>query len=67
MKADDTLTPPRYQSEKLGRREIFRDIARRVPKDKLRLFMTMTQVAAAKVRAGVHIWSMYRRINLFEV
>ncbi|CBJ27996.1 Putative NIN-like transcription factor [Ectocarpus siliculosus] len=48
MKTDDTLTPPRYQSEKLGRREIFRDIARRVPKDKLRLFMTMTQVAAAK-------------------
>ncbi|CAN0106032.1 unnamed protein product [Ectocarpus sp. 8 AP-2014] len=48
MKADDTLTPPRYQGEKLGRREIFRDIARRVPKDKLRYFMTMTQVAAAK-------------------
>ncbi|CAN0266943.1 unnamed protein product [Ectocarpus fasciculatus] len=52
MKAENTLhvhvPPSRCQGEKLGRREIFRDIARRVPKDKLRLFMTMTQVAAAK-------------------
>lgn len=48
-------------SKKLGRRETFPDIVHRMPKHELRLLMTKTQVAAAKVKRELAVLFLLRR------
>lgn len=53
-------------SKKLGRRETFPDIVHRMPKHELRLLMTKTQVAAAKVKIESCSFLLCTSIRLYS-